>query len=430
MYTGLRKTLLTVVLSNVVIQHSNATKCAAGTWSADGNKCPSGWSENSGASSCLRYDKNDQRSWHNAKAACESWGGYLPAPSDSSGLIAIDNYRRAVDGMNGDGWDTWGAIYRNSWDCYTWYDTTGKVQTYFNWNGGEPKWGGCSELCGQFRDSRGWNDEDCRRTFSFVCQRPFVCAACTISACSGSVGQYRETCQLGATANAGCVPCTNAPECSGSSAPPTYTSSGSPSRSNNCAWEAPPGSFRQVGPSSGDTCSVCSPGKFSATSGLSECSLCASGKYQAGKGSIVCDACPSNSNAPEASDERRDCKCNTGWTGPDGEHCTQCEAGKYKIASGDAACSECSAGQYSTAVGATSDVCQGCPSNSNAPEASDEEVDCTCNAGSSGADGQNCTQCEAGKYKIEAGNSACTNCVAGKYSKSIGATSNACRGCP
>jgi len=68
--------------------------------------------------------------------------------------------------------------------------------------------------------------------------------------------------------------------------------------------------------------------------------------------------------------------------------CIECEAGKFKNASGDAACSNCSSGQYSTEVGATSNVCQDCPLNSHSPEASDN---CTCSAGWIGPVGGPCS---------------------------------------
>jgi len=195
-----------------------------------------------------------------------------------------------------------------------------------------------------------------------------VCVSCTTSACPA--GQYREMCLEGlATADAVCVPCTNAPDCSGSSTPPTYTSSGSPVHSNNCAWEAPSG-FRGARPNvyAKDTCSICSLGTFSAASGLGECSQRVSGTYQAEKGSVVCNACPANSHSPVQSTASTACTCNVGWTGPNGGGtCTKCVAGKYKIATGDAACASCLVGKYSTLVGATSNVCQACPTNSNAP---------------------------------------------------------------
>ena len=181
-----------------------------------------------------------------------------------------------------------------------------------------------------------------------------------------------------------------------------------------------------------EPCTKCEAGKYKIASGDAACSKCSAGQYSTvvGATSDVCHGCPSNSNAPEASDEEVDCTCNAGSSGADGKNCAQCEAGKYKIASGDAACSKCSAGQYSTAVGATSDVCHGCPSNSNAPEASDEEVDCTCNAGWTGPDGSPCTACVAGKYKITLGDAACSNCGKGKYSSIANSTSEGtCKSC-
>ena len=54
---------------------------------------------------------------------------------------------------------------------------------------------------------------------------------------------------------------------------------------------------------------------------------------------------------------------------------------KYKIKTGSDACTDCGSGKYSTTVGATSDVCQACPANSNAPEGSNEDTDCECDAG-------------------------------------------------
>ena len=105
------------------------------------------------------------------------------------------------------------------------------------------------------------------------------------------------------------------------------------------------------------------------------CDVCASGKYLDLEGNDAesdCDHCPAKfGNNPAASTARSDCKCNSGSSGLDSGLCTQCLAGKYKIASGDAECTNCPAGKYSRAVGATSDVCQAflvlsCPANTSA----------------------------------------------------------------
>jgi len=182
----------------------------------------------------------------------------------------------------------------------------------------------------------------------------------------------------------------------------------------------------------GGPCTECVAGKYKIASGDAACTNCSAGQYstEVGATSDVCQGCQTKSTAPEASNEQTDCTCNTGSTGPDGDPCTECLAGKYKIALGDAACSNCSAGQYSMEVGATLNVCKGCPTNSFAPQASDEQTDCTCTAGSTGPDGGPCTECVAGKYKIASGDSACSNCGKGKYSTITNATSEGtCQSC-
>ena len=181
----------------------------------------------------------------------------------------------------------------------------------------------------------------------------------------------------------------------------------------------------------GGTCTQCIAGKYNVATGDALYTNCNTGHYSTtvGATSDVCQTCPANANAPEASDEQTDCTCNSGSTGFNGVACTECIAGKYKVPTGEVACTNCMPGQYSTAVGAPLDVCQGCPSKSNSPEASDEQTDCTCNSGSTGSDGNICTECSAGKYKPMPGNSVCINCVAGQYSGMVGATSDVCQNC-
>ena len=196
----------------------------------------------------------------------------------------------------------------------------------------------------------------------------------------------------------------------------------------------------------GGSCSKCNAGKFKISPGSAPCSTCVSGKYSTGSGvtsaslcfeagkykvnpgcsictnciagqystavaaiSNVCKSCP----PPQLSDDSADCVCIAGFSAPNGGVCSQCIAGKYKINIGNAACSNCAAQQYSTAVGATSDVCQMCNSNSNSPLASNEHSDCICDSRYTGLNGGtgSCIQCVAGKFKTQSGSAACTNCV-------------------
>ena len=64
-------------------------------------------------------------------------------------------------------------------------------------------------------------------------------------------------------------------------------------------------------------------------------------------------------------------------------------------------CLECPAGKYSSTIAAiaASSSCSACPANSHAPAGSDALADCTCDAGSTSADGMGCAQCSAGTYR-------------------------------
>ena len=106
-----------------------------------------------------------------------------------------------------------------------------------------------------------------------------------------------------------------------------------------------------------------------------------------------------------------------------------CASGTYRVAS---ACVNCAAGKYSATAGATLEsTCVACPANSNSPSPSTLVTACTCNAGSTGPDGGTCSQCVAGKYKINTGSATCTDCAAGKYLPTAGATlESTCVACP
>jgi hypothetical protein len=112
------------------------------------------------------------------------------------------------------------------------------------------------------------------------------------------------------------------------------------------------------------------------------------------------------------------------------ELCSACPAGTYSASHGATTkdtCIACGAGTYSLA-GASS--CLSCQANSDAPPKSRSPTACTCNAGFSGADGQECTAC-VGSWKDEAGSSPCIECGLGKYSFELARTSpSTCRVCP
>ena len=128
---------------------------------------------------------------------------------------------------------------------------------------------------------------------------------------------------------------------------------------------------------------------------------CLSGFYKSQQG--TCTSCSADSTSRFGSTNVTDCKCNKGFTGPDGILCIACEGGEYKDVYGSA-------------------TCVNCPQYSFSHVASDELVDCICNAGYTGPDGGPCAACPPGSYKEVNGSAACTGCIAGKYSLNISST--------
>ena len=153
-----------------------------------------------------------------------------------------------------------------------------------------------------------------------------------------------------------------------------------------------------------------------------------------------CVACPANSHSEEGSGHITKCVCNIGWLGYDGGPCEQCPLGKYTvfISNWEAECSNCPAGQYSPVLGigitscqncmkgtySTADaaICTSCPTNSDSFETSTVQSACICNAGSTGSDGETCSECARGKFKLYNGSAACEECPPETFQARSGAT--------
>ena len=260
--------------------------------------------------------------------------------------------------------------------------------------------------------------------------RASVCESCVSGTYSNSTGNaHADTCRqcLAGTfaANTGSTVCT---ECTAGKIS-TDVGAASPDTCIKCAsgkYVSSPGSV---------ACNLCAIGSYAALQGLETCTLCASGKYSIAleTGAVhaeLCVQCPAQTTP---NPQHTNCTCNAGSTRLHGGNCTYCVPGKFKATTGAKECTECNVGHFSASVGAVSDVCQACAPNANAPAGSGHSTACTCNAGSSGPDGGNCTQCLPGKYKVAAGAdpNECSECTTGKYSPTVGAASSSvCQQCP
>ena len=168
-----------------------------------------------------------------------------------------------------------------------------------------------------------------------------------------------------------------------------------------------------------------------------DCTPCAAGTYKPVAGRAACVACPAQSYSESP---RIICRCNAGYTGPDGVVCNACPAGKFKVQPGAAACTNCEAGKYSTSIASMINNCESCPAgtfstNAGAGKAAAcllcvEGKYSTSLAASSAA---SCLDCRAGKYSMSSGASSaetCIQCSKGKYSSTSGAGSpNTCTDC-
>jgi N-acetylneuraminic acid mutarotase len=83
---------------------------------------------------------------------------------------------------------------------------------------------------------------------------------------------------------------------------------------------------------------MCQCGPGSAATATGRC-VCAAGYW--GEPRVRCTLCNGNSSSAQNSTLRTGCKCNPGYTGPDGGTCTPCASGFYKSDAGSANCTKC-----------------------------------------------------------------------------------------
>ena len=193
-------------------------------------------------------------------------------------------------------------------------------------------------------------------------------------------------------------------------------------------------------------CRTCGNGTYNTQLNATACSKCAAGLYStaigaktgevclkcmsgfSGEGYAQCDACPPHATAEIASSFLTDCKCNPGYTGPDGGTCEECVTGKFKPYNGSSECSNCPLHTYLPYTGASLETeCLDCYDNSITLQTGSVAVqDCKCSVGYtstvSGVDGNECEACTQGKYKNTTGHYPCALCPVNTYLDSTGST--------
>jgi hypothetical protein len=184
-------------------------------------------------------------------------------------------------------------------------------------------------------------------------------------------------------------------------------------------------------------CVACVAGTFKPTNGSAVCTLCATDKYSTAVAAISnpCVDCPLFTQSVEGSGAITKCRCNAGYTGPDGVQCTGCVAGKYKTSVGTVLCSNCAVNTFSTAVNKSDASCTTCVSVTTGPSqslaGSALQTDCKCNMGYSGSNGSTCIACPRGAFKPSVGDATCSLCPTNTYQPALARTASVdCLECP
>jgi hypothetical protein len=176
----------------------------------------------------------------------------------------------------------------------------------------------------------------------------------------------------------------------------------------------------------------CAPGYTGPDAG--PCAACAADSFKAAAGPGTCVACSTvdvraGTNGATAGGSAAACKCEPGFSGPNGDTCTICDVGTFKNAFGQDACSNCPPSTFNPNQGSLDDGdCTGCPNNSVSPAGSDAQVDCLC---ATGFTTSNCDACPVDTYKDQTGDIACTACStvdinSGTHGANSGAAAAAC----
>jgi len=184
-------------------------------------------------------------------------------------------------------------------------------------------------------------------------------------------------------------------------------------------------------------CNACVAGTYKPTNGSAVCTNCVADTYSTAVAAISnpCVGCPMYTQSVEGSGAITKCRCNAGYTGPDGAVCTGCVAGKYKTTVGSVVCSNCAVNTFSTAVNKSDASCTTCLSVTTGPSQSLEgsalQTDCKCNMGYSGSNGSTCIACPRGAFKPSVGDATCSLCPTNTYQPALARTASSdCLGCP
>jgi len=160
-----------------------------------------------------------------------------------------------------------------------------------------------------------------------------------------------------------------------------------------------------------DSCMLCPPGSEKPLESFAECTLCLAGKFNNVAGSSVC----------------MNCIAGTYSTDVGSRQCKSCLAGSYLNAIGASTnlCIDCPSNTFSTIIGAdASDKCLQCPTNTISSTGTKSRDGCVCRSGyepDPSSTTTTCKICATGSYK-DIGDTPCILCDPDMYTSGSGAS--------
>lgn len=146
-----------------ICQHDSAAASTTGEPTSTTARCPADWDVFGGH--CYLADYGTYRTWMDAEAYCNSFGGHLASIHSQAEEDFLYSLLGAVS-------ITWlGATDKNQEGVFVWTD--GSDWDYSNWDSGEPNQGpGDGDCLGFYLDgTRAWYDRACNDPYaSYICK--------------------------------------------------------------------------------------------------------------------------------------------------------------------------------------------------------------------------------------------------------------------
>ncbi|KAK3582967.1 hypothetical protein CHS0354_027082 [Potamilus streckersoni] len=142
--------------------------------SVGAQRCPHGWLDRSGSTTCYSFGFKQKKSWLDARSECQRYDGDLLKIETDEEMVWVRSQARQIEDMTPGNYEWWtGLNNRGQKDSTMWFWTDGETlkSGVLQWGQGEPnnylEQEHCAEIWLGF-----FNDKNCDHLLYFICERP------------------------------------------------------------------------------------------------------------------------------------------------------------------------------------------------------------------------------------------------------------------